>query len=409
MNRALCILFAFVFFSLLTDTAAARLMRSWSKQELLDKSDLVVIAVPVSSTDTKEPVSLPGTPHALATGVKTKFTVSQILKGPEDLKEFTLHHARPADPPGITINGPSLVSFDGAKKQSFLLYLVREEDGSYAPVSGQTDPSFQAIVPAGPAPSTAAGTPQPTPGPANGGLRMRLTIAPDLISKVTACQMQIDLINVSEKPVTLRADWRHDEETGDLKDYVEAAAGIETMPAIASWLGQVMEGRRSKPQPEAVLKTGESLTVKWKTDGRRLKNRVSNPLTVQNPEFPVPGLYSIHAALAIPTDAGTVLLRSNEQLFSAGGGDVLPKSTYGQLISVSSDPKSAVINLGSLQKVQQGDVFRIRTGYFEFYRLTITATEPSWAAGTLAPEPPPDPKRTVPFPVVGQYAEFTKP
>ncbi|HEX2746358.1 MAG TPA: hypothetical protein VHM91_00055, partial [Verrucomicrobiales bacterium] len=394
----------------LTDNSSARLMRTWSKQELLDKSDLVVIATPVSSTNTGEPVSLPETPAALATGVNTKFKVSLILKGPEEIREITLHHARPADPPGVTINGPLLASFDGAVKQSWLLYLVREKDGTYAPVSGQTDPALQAIVAANSVPPAVTDSAQPAPGPENGGLRMRLIIAPDKTAKAQAQHVKIELLNVSDKPVTLRSAWEYDEQTGNFDDYLESATGIETYPAIEPWSGQVRMGGRSRPQEEKVLKAGETLTVGWLADGRRLKNKVSDPLSVQNPEFPVPGLYSVHAVLHLPTAAGMVSLRSNEQQFAAGNSVALPKSTFGQVIS--ADPKSnfGQINLGTIHQVKTGDQFRIRTGYSEYYRLTITKTEPSWSGGTLAPEPLTldDSRRGIPFPSVGQGAVFTQ-
>ena len=39
---------------------SARLMRSWSNQELLDKSDLVVIATPTANAITQEQIKLAG-------------------------------------------------------------------------------------------------------------------------------------------------------------------------------------------------------------------------------------------------------------------------------------------------------------------------------------------------------------
>jgi hypothetical protein len=117
----------------------------------------------------------------------------------------------------------------------------------------------------------------------------------------------------------------------------------------------------------------------------------------------MPGLYSVRAVLAISTGGEPVLLRSNEQQFSAGGSIALPKSTYGQILWIGDESGSAQINLGRLQKVETGDQFRIRTGYSEFYRLSINKIEPSWSTGVLFPEPlPAESSQTVPWPRVGQ-------
>jgi len=88
---------------------------------------------------------------------------------------------------------------------------------------------------------------------------------------------------------------------------------------------------RTTPQPEYVLKAGAVLSFGWRSDGRRLKNKVTDPNNVQNPEFPFPGQYSVHAMLRINTSERMVLLRSNEQLVSIGGSRESPKHSYGQL------------------------------------------------------------------------------
>lgn len=120
-------------------------MRHWSYQELLDKSDLVVIAAPTVSADTKEQIDLPGYTAMRAIGVETQFKVSAVLKGDKALKNLVLHHYRAPKPDVSYLNGPNLVSFDTSKKRSFLIFLVREADGRYAPTSGQTDPAHFAV------------------------------------------------------------------------------------------------------------------------------------------------------------------------------------------------------------------------------------------------------------------------
>jgi len=82
-------------------------------------------------------------------GVETVFAVSAVLKGDATVKQFTLHHYREAKP-SIASDGPSLVRFDPSDmkaRSSYLLFLVRESDGRFAPVGGQTDPGMKSISP----------------------------------------------------------------------------------------------------------------------------------------------------------------------------------------------------------------------------------------------------------------------
>jgi hypothetical protein len=56
-------------------------------------------------------------------------------------KTLVLHHYRGDGQLGM-INGPEFVAFDPASKRSYCLYLIRERDGRYAPVTGQQDPGL---------------------------------------------------------------------------------------------------------------------------------------------------------------------------------------------------------------------------------------------------------------------------
>ena len=69
------------------------------------------------------------------------------------------------------------------------------------------------------------------------------------------------------------------------------------------------------------------MAVQWHTAGRHLKNKVSNPLEVQNPEFTEDGLYSVHAGIVLEIGGQMALLRSNEQLVAFGGSKTMPKQT----------------------------------------------------------------------------------
>jgi len=211
-------------------------------------------------------------------------------------------------------------------------------------------------------------------------------------------EVRLDLINTAKQDVTFRAGWWYERDQGGVKDYIEASTSIETYPPIAPWAGQVMGPHRTTPQPEYVLKAGEVLSVGWHSDGRRLKNKVTDPNSVQNPEFPFPGLYSVHAMLKINTSDRPVLLRSNEQLVSIGGSRESPKHSYGQLREVDADAKTATLGLGSLHKIEPGDEFQIRTGMTEFWRLTITQVAPESSTGVLEPLPRAGSNSTNPHP-----------
>lgn len=150
---------AMIFLLVLSNQAQGREVRMLSYQEMLTKSDLVVIANPISkTTDTKEEAFLPGISlqendgkqsKIKSIGVETEFAVSAVLKGDPSLKRFTLHHYREAES-SRALDGPALVSFDPSdmsKRSSYLLFLIREGDGRFAPIGGQTDPGMKSISP----------------------------------------------------------------------------------------------------------------------------------------------------------------------------------------------------------------------------------------------------------------------
>ncbi|MGA2544518.1 MAG: hypothetical protein ABSG78_23455 [Verrucomicrobiota bacterium] len=127
----------------------ARPVRLFSYQELLDKSDLIVIAKPVSTQEkADQAVSPPMWPESFV-GLSTEFDVSLVVKGDNSLKKIVLHHYRFAKPEDDDpVDGLHLVSFDPAKKKSYLLFLKKEADGRFAPINGQQDPGLCAVMPA---------------------------------------------------------------------------------------------------------------------------------------------------------------------------------------------------------------------------------------------------------------------
>jgi hypothetical protein len=134
---------ATLFLPCFTCTVVARGVAIPSYQELLEKSDLVVLATPTANSDTTEQTGILG---QRSLGVETRFTVSAVFKGDKTLKEFIFHHYRiPDDLKMAVANGPTFVSFAIAKdptipSQTFILFLIKEADGRYAPAVGQTDP-----------------------------------------------------------------------------------------------------------------------------------------------------------------------------------------------------------------------------------------------------------------------------
>jgi hypothetical protein len=124
----------------------------WSYEDLFAKSDFVVIASPLTRPrDTNERMTLQNiTPPVPVIGVNTEFKTLLVLKGSKR-QRFVLHHYRESrnrDPNKIILGGPDLLDFEGPKDSSrsvfsskrYLLFLVREADGRFAPVSGQQDP-----------------------------------------------------------------------------------------------------------------------------------------------------------------------------------------------------------------------------------------------------------------------------
>ncbi len=120
--------------------AQARVMRSWTYQELYDKADLVVIANPTSVEDTAEQTVLPRiAPDINVVGRSSHFDISVVMKGDKGPKKLVLHHYWWAYPAKLPMNGPTLAHFDPTENRRYLLFLRRESDGRYSPASGQTD------------------------------------------------------------------------------------------------------------------------------------------------------------------------------------------------------------------------------------------------------------------------------
>ena len=121
-------------------TAEARIHRAWTYTDLMKTADLVVIATPGATTATGKTEALPDIVGVSAERIETELDVLVVMKGKAGAK-VVLHHDRLSSANAM-VNGPGLVSFDPKDKRSYLMFLVREADGRYAAVSGQTDPDM---------------------------------------------------------------------------------------------------------------------------------------------------------------------------------------------------------------------------------------------------------------------------
>lgn len=129
-------------------TADGRIVRPWTYQEMFDQADLVVVASVVSTKDTDERTTFRDfRPELDVVGVVTELTTLLALKGGKGITTFQLHHYRlqSEDLRETLADGPDLVRPTG-RNQCFLMFLVKEQDGRYSPVGGQTDPGGISVL-----------------------------------------------------------------------------------------------------------------------------------------------------------------------------------------------------------------------------------------------------------------------
>jgi len=130
-------------FVLMPQLLSARIVRTWSYQEMFDKADLIVVASVVSTKDTKERTTLL---NINVVGVFTEFRSLLILKGSKTVPTFQLHHYRlQSENEENIVNGPDLVRI-GPHHPIFLLFLIKDRDGKYSPLTGQTDPATFSVL-----------------------------------------------------------------------------------------------------------------------------------------------------------------------------------------------------------------------------------------------------------------------
>ena len=79
-------------------------------------------------------------------GVLSQFETKLVLKGDKAMTAFQLHHYQLESSDDWRIaNGPALITFKGPHPE-FLLFLTKESNNTYKPVSGQTDPAGVSVL-----------------------------------------------------------------------------------------------------------------------------------------------------------------------------------------------------------------------------------------------------------------------
>ena len=132
----------------------ARPVQVWHTNELLEKADLVVIAIAESSQDEYKVENAKADTWV---PVLTKFDVQAVLKGNLEKKpvsdkvSVTVRHNRYFDKMAEVkvIDGPSFIEFNPKAKNQYLIFLTGKPNEVYAPLSGQYDPwqSFLLLQP----------------------------------------------------------------------------------------------------------------------------------------------------------------------------------------------------------------------------------------------------------------------
>jgi hypothetical protein len=142
-------------FGLIHPLAARFIVGGLSFQEMFDKADLVVVATAIKTKDTNERKKLididvvettrPDLLKDEVIGVETEFQTRLTLKGPKDMRKFLLHHYRLAVEEEGGYGAPNLIQIPSQRRPTFLMFLIKEKDGRYAPVTGQFDPAVLSV------------------------------------------------------------------------------------------------------------------------------------------------------------------------------------------------------------------------------------------------------------------------
>lgn len=243
----------------------------------------------------------------------------------------------------------------------------------------------------------------PEPGPENHGLRLRLSITSEGSKTEDIHTVQLNLINTGKNSITLTAKWLYEQNTGDYGEYLKSEVMLISFPEVVLAAAQTAGSLRSSPQPKQVLKSGESLMVKWQVIGPHLK-----PQGYYNcPTFPADGLYTIHAEFTTTIEnEQDILLISNPQQVSIGKSTQMPKYATARITFSDPAAKTAGINLGALQNIEVGDTFFIKYTAEAGWRLRISAVHLTYSEGIVEPIANPSESNTPLFPDLNWVARL---
>lgn len=149
------VLLSAVLFALGAPVMGRFLIGGLSFRQMLEQADVVVVATVVSTHDTPEKKRLididtprtarPELLHDAVVGVETEFRTRAVLKGATNLERFVLHHYRLAETDVPGYGAPNFIDVDPERHATYLMFLRRETDGRYAPVTGQFDPAVLSV------------------------------------------------------------------------------------------------------------------------------------------------------------------------------------------------------------------------------------------------------------------------
>lgn len=128
--------------ALIVENTNAQQIDFLTYQGEVEQSDLVVIARPIATKETKESVIFDdlgsGRKGVPAIGLESTLDIQAVLKGDKTLKRFVLHHY---------IIGKLSKSNQAYLDQyeDYILFLKRESDDRYVPTDGQPFPRFHSI------------------------------------------------------------------------------------------------------------------------------------------------------------------------------------------------------------------------------------------------------------------------
>lgn len=126
-------------------------------QQMFDRADLVAMADWEAVKETNERTTLQDfDPAVKVIGVTTEFKTKLVLKGRKDIKAVALHHYRfQFQDDDLLTFAPQFIRIRGPEKRGdthypgggqMLLFLKKESDGRYEPVTGQVYPAVTSVL-----------------------------------------------------------------------------------------------------------------------------------------------------------------------------------------------------------------------------------------------------------------------